>query len=117
MGSQDIYSRVLNKVDTKPQKSRRLKVFFLAQKNEISEALDKGLSIVSIWEVLHDEGNFKGSYKTFCKYVKTLIRKERTTLSTPTLSGNSAGIQKDVPKTEKKNKFDWSPNYNPDDLL
>ena len=63
----NIYERVIN---NKSQKKIGLKVFFMAQKNEIEQAMKKGCSVLSIWEVLHEDKSFEGSYKTFCKYVR-----------------------------------------------
>lgn len=48
---------------------RKNKVEFLAMRQDISEALEKGWSITIIWETLRDEGKFTATYNTFRLYV------------------------------------------------
>ncbi|EEZ96784.1 TraK family protein [Legionella longbeachae] len=48
---------------------RKNKVAFLAMREDISEALEKGWSITIIWETLRDEGRFTATYNTFRLYV------------------------------------------------
>ena len=49
--------------------ARKNKVEFLALKDDISEALEKGWSVIAIWETLRDEGSFTATYNTFRLYV------------------------------------------------
>ncbi|MCW8445291.1 TraK family protein [Fluoribacter gormanii] len=49
--------------------ARKNKVAFLAMREDISEALEKGWSITIIWETLRDEGSFTATYNTFRLYV------------------------------------------------
>ncbi|MFO9238278.1 TraK family protein [Legionella pneumophila serogroup 1] len=49
--------------------ARKNKVEFLAMRQDISEALEKGWSITIIWETLRDEGKFTATYNTFRLYV------------------------------------------------
>ncbi|MCE3045631.1 TraK family protein [Legionella sp. 16cNR16C] len=49
--------------------ARKNKVAFLAMREDISEALEKGWSITVIWETLRDEGCFTATYNTFRLYV------------------------------------------------
>lgn len=49
--------------------TRKNKVAFLAMREEIAEALEKGWSITIIWETLKDEGGFNATYNTFRLYV------------------------------------------------
>lgn len=48
---------------------RKHKVEFLAMREEISEALEKGWSITVIWETLRDEESFTATYNTFRLYI------------------------------------------------
>lgn len=48
---------------------RKNKVEFLALKDDISEALEKGWSVTAIWETLRDEGSFTATYNTFRLYI------------------------------------------------
>lgn len=54
-----------------PQRTnaRKSKVEFLAMREDISEALEKGWSITIIWETLRDEASFTATYNTFRLYV------------------------------------------------
>ncbi|HCE5426390.1 TPA: TraK family protein [Legionella pneumophila] len=49
--------------------TRKNKVEFLALREDISEALEKGWSITVIWETLRDEGSFTATYNTFRLYI------------------------------------------------
>lgn len=53
----------------KKNNARKNKVEFLALREEISEALEKGCTITAIWETLRDEGSFTASYNSFRLYV------------------------------------------------
>ncbi|BCZ98087.1 TPA: TraK family protein [Legionella pneumophila] len=48
---------------------RKHKVEFLVMREDISEALEKGWSMMIIWETLRDEGSFTATYNTFRLYV------------------------------------------------
>ncbi|KTD76550.1 TraK family protein [Legionella waltersii] len=64
-------TEIITTREQNPQKTnaRKSKVEFLALSEEISEALEKGCSLTSIWETLHDEGSFSASYNTLRLYV------------------------------------------------
>ncbi|MFC3908282.1 TraK family protein [Legionella dresdenensis] len=49
--------------------ARTNKVAFLAMREDISEALEKGWSMTVIWETLREEGSFTATYNTFRLYV------------------------------------------------
>lgn len=49
--------------------ARKNKVEFLALREDISEALEKGWSTTVIWETLMDERSFTATYNTFRLYV------------------------------------------------
>ena len=49
--------------------AKKNKVVFLALREDISEALEKGWSITIIWETLRDEGSFTATYNTFRLYI------------------------------------------------
>ncbi|CZG73954.1 Uncharacterised protein [Legionella pneumophila] len=55
--------------NSKRTNARKSKVEFLALREEISEALEKGWSLTAIWETLRDEGSFTATYNTFRLYV------------------------------------------------
>lgn len=93
--------------------ARKNKVEFLALREEISEALEKGWSLTAIWETLHDEGSFTATYNTFRLYVLKYLNGQ--------LSGYSRKDsidqrhKKQVKKLVSKKKTDPIPSftYNP----
>ena len=58
-----------SKLSQKRTNARKNKVEFLALREDISEALEKGWSITAIWETLRDEGCFTATYNTFRLYI------------------------------------------------
>lgn len=57
--------------------ARKNKVEFLALKDDISEALEKGWSVIAIWETLRDEGSFTATYNTFRLYVLKYLNSQK----------------------------------------
>ncbi|HAT9718360.1 TPA: conjugal transfer protein TraK [Legionella pneumophila subsp. pneumophila] len=57
---------------------RKYKVEFLALREDISEALEKGWSITIIWETLRDEGRFTATYNTFRLYVLKYLNGQKS---------------------------------------
>ncbi len=100
---------------------RKNKVEFLALREDISEALESGWSITTIWEMLRDEGSFTATYNTFRLYVLKYLNgqkpgdSQKTTIEQPskTLSQNNAKMKK--PATIPS--FTFNPIPNPEDLL
>lgn len=104
---------IIRKQSPKKNSARKSKVEFLALREEISEALEKGWSLTAIWETLHDEGGFTATYNTFRLYVLKY------------LSGQLSGYnqkdsidqrhKKQVNKPVSKKKTDHIPSftYNP----
>lgn len=58
--------------------ARKNKVEFLALRENISEALEKGWSITVIWETLREEGSFTATYNTFRLYVLKYLNGQRS---------------------------------------
>ncbi|MGM9454906.1 TraK family protein [Legionella bozemanae] len=58
--------------------ARKNKVAFLAVREDISEALEKGWSITVIWETLRDEGSFTATYNTFRLYVLKYLNGQKS---------------------------------------
>ncbi|MCW8444704.1 TraK family protein [Fluoribacter gormanii] len=61
--------------------ARKNKVEFLALREDISEALEKGWSITVIWETLRDEGSFTATYNTFRLYVLKYLNGQKPVYS------------------------------------
>ncbi|MFO9585657.1 TraK family protein [Legionella pneumophila serogroup 1] len=62
-------SITISKLSPQRTNARKNKVEFLALREDISEALEKGWSVTIIWETLRDEGRFTATYNTFRLYV------------------------------------------------
>lgn len=58
--------------------ARKNKVAFLAMREDISEALEKGWPMTAIWETLRDEGSFTASYNTFRLYVLEYLNSQKS---------------------------------------
>lgn len=50
------------------------RAIFLALRSDITQALNDGWSVKSIWETLHAEGKITFCYSSFCDYTNRLIR-------------------------------------------
>ena len=101
--------------------ARKNKVAFLALKDDISEALEKGWSVTVIWETLRDEGSIISSYNTFRLYVLKYLNGQK-----PGYSQKDAIEQRPMRLVEnqaKKTKtlpmpsFKFNPVPNPEDLF
>lgn len=101
--------------------SRKNKVEFLALKDDISEALEKGWPMSAIWETLWDEGSFTASYNTFRLYVLEYLNGQKPGFSQK--DSPSPQPKKMVKNHSAKKKNDSMPSfsYNPipniDELL
>ncbi len=62
-------------------KARKNKVEFLAMREDIAEALEKGWSITVIWETLREEGRFTATYNTFRLYVLKYLNDQKSRYS------------------------------------
>ncbi|QDF68695.1 hypothetical protein FJQ87_18495 (plasmid) [Shewanella sp. SNU WT4] len=108
---------------------RNLLPEFLALKDEIIYAMSRGFSRKDIWKRLNATDRFRGCYLTFCNYVTRHIVATSEQSRSITSTGTTAAeviVAKSLPtKTipiKPNNKptttgFDWSPNYNEDDLF
>ncbi|HAT9529895.1 TPA: conjugal transfer protein TraK [Legionella pneumophila subsp. pneumophila] len=101
--------------------ARKNKVAFLAMREDISEALEKGWSITVIWETLRDEGSFTATYNTFRLYVLKYLngqkpvysQKESVAVRTINPVENQSIKKRDISKPS----FTYSPIPNLKDLL
>lgn len=66
--------RVIQKQSEKKTGRSHAKIEFIALKEDIREALDKGCSMKAVWETLSDEGQISFGYKAFRHYVLKLIK-------------------------------------------
>ena len=61
--------------DNRSSRNARNLAAFLAQRDEIRNALGDGWTVYQIWETLHAEQKVTTSYNTFCNQVNRLIIK------------------------------------------
>lgn len=88
----------------KRQKKRRQDasaVEFLAVKKDVTDAIEAGYSLKTIWEYLKEGKKIRSTYETFRRHVKRFIK----------------AVPKDQPTLAAKNEADASPatNKQPDD--
>ncbi|MGY6215753.1 TraK family protein [Methylolobus aquaticus] len=91
---------------------------FLAQKNEIAQALAAGWSVKDIWRTLSDEGRIRVGYQAFCEYVNRWIR-EPVVPPAPSVAPNpSAGYRPDGHSRPKPTTgFTLNPQPKKEDLV
>ena len=103
--------------------ARKNKVEFLALKEDISEAIEKGWPMSAIWETLRDDGSFTASYNTFRLYVLEYLNGQKPGYSQ---KGSSAPKSKKLVKKHSVKKsnatneikgFTYNPIPNIDELL
>ena len=63
---------------------------FLSQKEEIQQASAAGWRIKTIWQTLHDEGLFTGTYETFLGYFRKFISNSKGYLEESTTPAPNA---------------------------
>lgn len=111
---------MMSKQSQQRTNARKSKVEFLAMREDISEALEKGWSITVIWETLRDEGSFSATYNTF----RLCVLKYLNGLKPGYLQKDSVEVRakKPVANSSKKNdtsipSFKYNPSPNIKDLL
>ncbi|MFO2903313.1 TraK family protein [Legionella pneumophila serogroup 1] len=116
---------IMMAADQNQQKTlvRKNKVEFLALKDDISEALEKGWPMTAIWETLRDEGSFTASYNTFRLYVLEYLNGQKPGYSQkdshspkPQKLVNKNAVKKSNATNEIKG-FTYNPIPNIEELL
>ncbi|HAT8252351.1 TPA: conjugal transfer protein TraK [Legionella pneumophila] len=101
--------RVIQNQSEKKNGRTNAKIQFIALKEDIREALDKGCSMKAVWETLSDEGQISFGYKAFRHYVLKLIKSEQE---------NTKDDKQSKSKTTNEIKgFTFNPIPNPEELL
>lgn len=100
---------------------RKNKIEFLALREDISEALEKGWSITVIWETLRDEGSFTATYNTFRLYVLKYLNGQKPGYSQQdSIKLRANKLAENHSKKKKATAiptFTFNPIPNPDELL
>ena len=104
--------------DNRSSRNARNLAAFLAQRNEISRALQDGWTVYQIWETLHAEQKIAASYNTFCNQVKRLIAKpERAAYSASAAIGAPSPPARRAAKRSGEEGFSFSSTPNDEDIL
>lgn len=110
-----------SKLNQKRTSARKHKVEFLALREDISEALEKGWSIAIIWETLRDEGSFTATYNTFRLYILKYLSGQKVGYSNKEINNRqSKGLAVNQDKEKKPTdmpSFTFNPKPNLKDLL
>ncbi|HEL8002163.1 TraK family protein [Legionella pneumophila serogroup 1] len=69
---------MISKKSQQKTNARKNKVEFLAIREDISEALEKGWSMTVIWETLRDEESFTATYNTFRLYILKYLNGQKS---------------------------------------
>ncbi|MFO3391928.1 TraK family protein [Legionella pneumophila serogroup 8] len=118
-----IESMMAADINQRNTSARKNKVEFLALKDDISEALEKGWLMTSIWETLRDEGSFTASYNTFRLYVLEYLNGQKPGYSqkvSPSPKPKKLVKNNSVKKGKATNEikgFTYNPIPNIDELL
>lgn len=112
---------MISKQSKQTTNTRKHKVEFLAMREDISEALEKGWSMIIIWETLRDEGSFTATYNTFRLYILKYLNGQKLGYSSKDSVG--AGTNRSVENQSSKKRditipsFTYNPIPNMKDLL
>ena len=101
--------RVIQNQSEKNTKRTMAKIQFIALKEDIQEALDKGCSMKAVWETLSDEGQISFGYKAFRHYVLKLIK------SAQEVTRDEKQVKSKT--TNEIRGFTYNPIPNPKELL
>jgi hypothetical protein len=104
--------------DNRSSRNARNLAAFLAQRDEISRALDDGWTVFQIWETLHAEQKIAATYNTFCNQVKRLIvRHEQSACSSSGAIRAPSPVARRPAKRAGADGFTFSSTPNDEDLL
>lgn len=106
MKSQSLSEELLARSTKIPLKqgTRHLKALFAAHREEIGDALRQGWNMSQIWNVLHSDGRYPGSYSSFNQHCAELLKKIEKTAETP---------EKDEPKSSQDSPASPQPETPP----
>ena len=89
--------------------------YIIVHSAELQQALEKGFSVKSIWDTLHDDGNIKCHYAVFCKLVKSLLV-DRSKMP-PTEALKSSDKKPPVKSHDPSKGFKYNPVADVEDLF
>lgn len=116
---------------SRPRQDKGL-VAFIAVKEDISEAIDAGYALKTIWEHLHETGKIPYRYETFLKHVKKHIKQKPKAPTKPVKGFDELKAEQQsaarTPKTAKPNsgprklltkpkEFEHNPEIKKEDLI
>ena len=114
----DLSHRISQRVrDNRSSRNARNQAAFLAQRDEISNALKDGWTVYQIWETLHAEQKIAASYNTFCGQVKRLIVKPERAAYQHSAAASLPSPPRRLAKPNSPNGFTFSSTPNDEDIL
>ena len=99
------------------------RVAFLALKDDIKDALDKGHAAKTMWAYLSETGRFTCTYESFLRYINREIyqnqkpKRAATTIKKQAVGGGSTDTQKEEQQKTEPAGFVFNPVPNPEDLF
>lgn len=98
------------------KKSGVLKALFLVKRDEINEAIIR-FNKKRVWELLHNDGEFPGSYSSFLALVKKYIDQDQPQLQAPEVTPpeRNAGRKPLPPQPVRHFRHDPSSDNNNED--
>ncbi len=98
---------LLKEEDFSADKNQKNLAEFIAEKNEIQEALDAYWAVRNVWKVLTKAGRITMPYSTFCRLVRTRIKTPKEAAKNDTKPSRSP----------KPDGFTHNATHNPTDLI
>ncbi len=111
--------------EKRAKKKRRqdaVAVAFLAVKANVSEAMDAGYALTTIYEHMHETGRVKCSYETFRRHVRRYIKAGSVSTLPTDQAKREPAKQKAKPTKPKQEKpkmggFEYNATPNKEDLI
>jgi hypothetical protein len=75
--SEKIAEHVLRSV---PGGSARNRATFILMREDVRNAMERGYSVLAIWQFLREEGQISFGYQAFRRYTKSLIKPNKDTI-------------------------------------
>ncbi|MGD8912801.1 MAG: TraK family protein [Candidatus Thiodiazotropha sp.] len=112
-----------NKRNAKRPRQSMAAVAFMAARDDVKAAIDAGYAVKTIWEHMHETGNFPYRYETFLKHVRKHIKEANSEVRlkqkkvTQKNRGASQNSRKQVKKQSRADSFTFNATPKIEDLI
>jgi hypothetical protein len=112
-----------NKRNAKGSRQSMASVAFMAARDDVKAAMEAGYTLKTIWEHMHEIGNFPYRYETFLKHVRRHIKEtnNKASVKEKKVTQKKQRASKDGQKPEKKpsrtDSFTFNATPNIEDLI